>query len=110
MNIMNTSLLYLTIDGIEHSKTQVRSPQSGGICERFNRTVKDEFYSVAFRKKLYTSLEQLQADLDEWISFYNSQRPHSGKYCYGKTPLETFEASKHLAKEKQINQLSLANT
>lgn len=102
--------LYLTIEGIEHSKTQVRSPQSNGICERLNRTIKEEFYSIAFRKKLYTSLEELQADLDEWIEFYNNERPHSGRYCYGKTPMETFLASKHLAEEKQINELSLATT
>lgn len=102
--------LYLTIEGIEHSKTQVRSPQSNGICERLNRTIKEEFYSIAFRKKLYTSLEELQADLDEWIEFYNNERPHSGRYCYGKTPMETFLDSKHLAEGKQINELSLATT
>lgn len=99
--------LYLIIEGIEHSKTQVRRPQSNGICERLNRTIKEEFYSVAFRKKLYTSLDELQADLDEWIKYYNTQRPHSGKYCYGKTPMETFLSSKYLAVEKQINQVSL---
>jgi transposase InsO family protein len=89
--------LYLEIEGIEHSKTHVRSPQSNGICERLHRTMQEKFYAVAFRKKLYDSLEKLQADLDEWIGYYNEERPHSGRYCYGKTPMQTFLDSKELA-------------
>lgn len=96
--------LYLTIEGIEHSKTKVKSPQSNGICERFHRTIQEEFYAVAFRKKLYTSLESLQADLDQWMKEYNEQRTHSGKYCYGRTPWETFLASKQLATEKMVDE------
>lgn len=99
--------LYLTIEGIEHSKIQVRSPQSNGICERLHRTIQEEFYSVAFRRKLYNSLEALQADLDEWIQYYNEQRPHSGKYCYGKTPMQTFIDSKTLAEAKQLDHVPL---
>ena len=94
--------LYLDIEGIEHSKTQVRHPQSNGICERLHRTMQEEFYAVAFRKKLYQSLAQLQQDLDEWMHYYN-ERPHSGRYCYGKTPLQTFMDSKHLAEEKMLD-------
>lgn len=96
--------LYLTIESIEHSKTKVKSPQSNGICERFHRTIQEEFYAVAFRKKLYTSLESLQEDLDEWMKHYNEQRTHSGKYCYGRTPWETFLASKQLAIEKMVDE------
>src|SRR3982751_484938 len=59
--------LYLQIEGIEHSKTQVRHPQSNGICERLHRTIQEEFYAVTFRKKLYNNLEQLQKDLDDWM-------------------------------------------
>ena len=97
--------LYLQIEGIEHSKTQVRHPQSNGICERLHRTMQEEFYAVAFRKKLFESLEQLQKDLDEWLNYYNHQRPHSGRYCYGKTPLETFNESLPLAKQKMLQDL-----
>jgi transposase InsO family protein len=96
--------LYLTLEGIDHSKTKVRSPQSNGICERFHRTVQDEFYAIAFRKKLYSSIAQLQTDLDEWMRFYNEDRTHSGKYCFGKTPLQTFRDSLPLAKEKMLNE------
>lgn len=99
--------LYLDIEGIEHSKIQVRSPQSNGICERLHRTMQEEFYAVAFRKKLYSSFEQLQQDLDQWIDNYNNERPHSGRYCYGKTPMETFADSKYLAEEKMLDCLSL---
>lgn len=100
--------LYLHIEGIEHSKTQVRHPQTNGICERFHRTMQEEFYAVAFRKKLYDNLEQLQADLDEWMRYYNNERPHSGRYCYGKTPMQTFIESLPLAKQKLLNELQPA--
>lgn len=94
--------LYLEIEDIDHSKTRAKRPQSNGICERFHKTVQDEFYAVAFRKKLYNDLGELQSDLDAWIDYYNNHRPHSGRYCYGKTPMETFSDSRHLAKEKEL--------
>ncbi len=97
--------LYLDLEGIEHSKTKVRHPQSNGICERFHRTIQNEFYAIAFRKKLYTSIEELQTDLDKWMDEYNNERTHSGKYCYGKTPMQTFRESLHLAKEKMLETL-----
>jgi hypothetical protein len=43
--------------------------------------------------------------LDDWIKWYNTERTHSGKHCYGKTPWQTFLDSKHLALEKQLDQL-----
>ena len=100
--------LYLQIEGIEHSKTQIRRPQSNGICERLHRTMQEEFYAVAFRKKLYTNLADLQHDLDEWMKFYNNERCHSGRYCFGKTPMETFKESIILARQKMIGQLTPA--
>lgn len=95
--------LYLQIEGIEHSKTQVKHPQSNGICERLHRTMQEDFYAVAFRRKLYSSLDELQQDLDLWMEYYNNERTHSGKYCYGKTPMETFLDSKCLAASKMLN-------
>jgi len=97
--------LYLAVEDIDHSKTKARRPQTNGICERFHKTIQDEFYSTAFRKKLYSSIEELQADLDTWIEEYNTQRTHSGKYCFGKTPMQTFRDSKHLAEEKMLDQI-----
>ena len=60
----------------------------------------NEFYRVAFRKKIYRTLEELQADLDVWLQEYNDRRPHQGRWCYGKTPMHTFIDSVPLAKEK----------
>ena len=97
--------LYLAIEDIDHTRTKARSPQTNGFVERFHRTILEEFYNVAFRKKVYTSLEQLQGDVDEWLLQYNRERPHSGRYCYGKTPLQTFRDSKHLADAKQLDKL-----
>lgn len=95
--------LYLSIEDIDHSRTKARHPQTNGICERFHKTILNEFYQIAFRKKVYQTLEELQADVDEWIEHYNSERPHSGKYCYGKTPMQTFQESKRLAQEKELD-------
>jgi len=75
---------------------------NNGICERFHRTIQDKFYAVAFRKKIYTSIEELQQDVDQWIQHYNHERTYSGKYCFGKTPMQTFWDSLHLAKEKML--------
>ncbi len=94
--------LYLAIEDIEHTKTKVRRPQTNGICERFHKTVLDEFYRITFRKKLYTSLDELQVDLDAWIDQFNVERTHQGRWCFGKTPLKTFLDSLALAKEKMV--------
>jgi transposase InsO family protein len=95
--------LYLAVEDIDHTRTKARSPQTNGICERLHKTMLHEFYQVAFRKRIYTSIEQLQADLDAWLIGYNEQRPHQGRWCYGKTPMQTFLDTIPLAKEKMLN-------
>jgi transposase InsO family protein len=71
----------LAINGIDHTKTRAKSPRTNGICERFHKTILQEFYQITFRKKLYDNLEQLQADLDAWLVYYNNARTHQGKMC-----------------------------
>jgi transposase InsO family protein len=99
--------LYLAVENIDHSRTKARHPQTNGICERFHRTIQEEFYATAFRKKLYNNLDELQTDLDDWLAEYNRTRPHSGKYCYGKTPMQTFLDSVSLAREKMLDLFSI---
>jgi hypothetical protein len=99
--------LYLAVENIDHPRTKAYSPQTNGICERFHRTMQEEFYSVAFRKRLYSTLEDLQADVDAWLEEYNERRPHSGKYCFGKTATQTFLDAKHLFDKKQLDRISV---
>lgn len=92
--------LYLAVNDIEHTKTQAQSPQTNGICERFHKTILQEFYQITFRKKIYTDLVSLQNDLDAWLVYYNTERTHQGKMCCGRTPMATLEDGKRIWKEK----------
>ncbi len=94
--------LFLAIKNIDHTKTKARHPQTNGIVERFHKTILNEFYQTAFRKKIYSSLDELQVDLDNWISYYNTKRTHQGKMCYGRTPWQTFLDGKEIVKQKII--------
>jgi transposase InsO family protein len=94
--------LYLAVEDIEHTRTTTRRSQTHGICERFHKTVLNEFYRTTFRKTIYRSVETLQADLDVWLAAYNHERPHQGRWCYGKTPMQTFVATLPVAQEKLI--------
>jgi transposase InsO family protein len=95
--------LYLALNEIEHTKTKARHPQTNGICERFHKTILNEFYQITFRKKIYTTLDELQKDLDDWLHYYNHQRTHQGKMCCGRTPIETLLDGKKIWKEKVEN-------
>jgi len=94
--------LYLAVENIDHTRTKAKSPQTNGIVERFHKTMLDEFYRIAFRKKIYQTITELQADLDTWMVEYNELRSHQGRYCFGKTPLQTFLDAIPIAKEKSL--------
>jgi transposase InsO family protein len=101
--------LYLAVENIDHTRTKAKSPQTNGICERFHKTMLDEFYRVAFRKKIYDTIEQLQEDLDAWLLEYNEVRTHQGRYCFGRTPMQTFTEARHIAREKSRLDYQQAN-
>ena len=93
--------LYLAVEDIDHSRTKTKSPQTNGICERFHKTVLNEFYRVAFRKKVYRSTDDLQADLDAWIKDYNVERPHQDVGASAK-PDADIPGCTPMTKEKMI--------
>lgn len=80
------------------------SPQTNGICERFHKTILNEFYQITF-KKIYSTMEELQKNLDEWMNYYNNERTHQGKKCCGLTPLETLLDGKSVWVEKNLAQI-----
>jgi transposase InsO family protein len=99
--------LFLQVSEIGHTKTKAYSPQTNGICERFHRTILNEFYRVTFRKRAYQNLEELQSDLDAWLSDYNGARPHQSRTCQGKTPEQALQDGwikwQHRCKEIGLN-------
>jgi transposase InsO family protein len=100
--------LYLQLNDIEHTKTKAKSPQTNGICERVKQTILNEFYRVFFRKKVYSDLETLQADLDRYMHEYNFERTHQGKRCQGRTPMDTFIDGKLYFNEKNLDEKLVA--
>ena len=92
--------LHLAAENIDHTRTKARSPQANGICERFNKTLLTEFHQVALRKKIYRTIEELQADPDVWMRDYNTARTHQGRWRHGKTSMQTFADTLPAAKGK----------
>ena len=78
--------LYLAVEDIDHTRTKARSPQTNGIVERFHTTMLDEFYRIAFRKKIYATIDDLQADLDFWMREFNEVRPVLRKDAHADLP------------------------
>lgn len=100
--------LYLAGENIDHSRTKAKSPQTNGIVERYHKTMLNEFHRIAFRKKIYATIAELQRDLDYWMAEYNEERPHQGRYCFGKTPMQTFLDARTIARDKQIDEQFIA--
>ena len=94
--------LYLAVEDVGHSRSKTKNPRTNGIVERFHKTVLHEFYQVAFRKRVYRGIDELQRDLDRWLAEYNEVRPDQGRWCYGKTPIQTLMASLPHAREKML--------
>lgn len=101
--------LFLHLNDIEHSRTKARHPQTNGCTERLNQIIQEEFYAVAFRKELYTSIDQMQTDLDAYMAYYNNERTNQGKRCQGKTPKQTWDEAYDLYKKYVIEKSEVTN-
>ena len=94
-------------ENIDHGRTRTKSPRTNGIVERFHKTLLDAFHRIALRKRIYAAIDELQADLDAWLTEYNEVRTHQGRCCYGKTPMQTFLDAAPAARERQIGEQAL---
>jgi transposase InsO family protein len=81
---------FLKENNIRHTRIKPRTPQSNGIVERFNRMLLEEFYQITMMKKVYSSLDQLQDDLDQFIYYYNFKRTNQRYRLKGKIPYQKF--------------------
>lgn len=86
----HTYELFLQLEEIEHGNTKVRRPQCHGSVERLHRTLLDEHFGVAGRKKFYESIEVMQTDLEAHQVRYNTERSHQGRGMKGTTPAHVF--------------------
>src|SRR3954465_1171827 len=93
--------------GRQAIQIQPKLPQTNGICERFHRTVQEEFYSVRFARNCTTHWESFSPISVFGCATTMKKRAH-GKYCFGTTPLATFRDSAHLALEKMLDRVTAA--
>jgi transposase InsO family protein len=96
--------IFLELNDIAHRRTKVARPRTNGFVERFNRTVLDEFFRETFHNKFYASVEELQEDLDQWLHYYNYERPHRGYRNMGRRPIETIEMGKVIKEQLTTEQ------
>lgn len=85
---------------IEHRRIPKGKPTLNGYCERFQRTILEEFYQVAFRKKFFKSLEDLNESLQEYLVYYNFERPHFGLDKNGALPIDVFKAKRSFLRQR----------
>ena len=86
--------LFLATNDIDHIKTKVKSPQTNGICERFHKTILQEFYQVTFRKKIYETIEQLQNVWTNGSITTTMNAPIRANYVKGEPPCRPWRKAK----------------
>jgi transposase len=85
---------------IKHIHIDKGKPVQNGYCERFQRTIHEEFYQPIFRKKFFKSLEALQYELDQYLVYYNFERAHFGLSPKGEIPINVFKSKKAVLRTK----------
>lgn len=79
---------------IAHHRIPCGKPMMNGYCERFQRTIFEEFYQPVFRKKFFKNLQELQRDLEQYLTYYNFDRAHFGLLKTGSKPIDVFKSKR----------------
>ena len=82
---------HLVAKGLRHERIPVRSPNHNAVVERFQGTMLDECWRPAFHRRRFTSVRQLQAEADAWLTGYHHRRRNHGDYMAGRTPHEVLD-------------------
>jgi len=76
----------LAAKGLRHERIPARSPNHNAVVERFHGTILQECWRPAFHRRHFTSIRQLQAEVDAWLITYHHRRRNHGDYMRGRTP------------------------
>ncbi len=88
---------HLATKNLTHVRIPPRSPNHNSVCERFHGTILQEGWRPSFHRRHFTSIRQLQAEADAWLTRYNHRRKNHGDYMRGRTPkhvLDTFKQNR----------------
>lgn len=85
---------------ITHKRIPPGKPMLNGYCERFQRTILEEFYQPVFRKRFFSSIEELQTELTKFLVYYNFERAHFGITKTGAIPAETLKAKINVLRQR----------
>lgn len=85
---------HLAAKGFHHERIPPRSPNHNAVCERFHGTILQECWRPAFHRRRFSSIRQLQAEADAWLTGYHRQRRNHGDYMAGRTPAEALDTLK----------------
>lgn len=77
---------FLAIRWIEHRRTAIGSPQTGGLCDRYHRAVMEEILSIAFCRTLCERVAQTRVNLNRHGAFNHRERSHQGYRTKGRRP------------------------
>jgi transposase InsO family protein len=80
---------------LAHQRIPARSPNHNAVCERFQGTALQECWRPAFHRRRFSSIRQLQAEIDAWLNHYNTRRRNHSDFMQGRTPRQVLDSHRN---------------